>query len=74
MLYSEDNGMHIIMYINISFINYYIVPTSQSEVTVVQSDGNQSRHHDESSQVEHTNGLYISTCVYVIFVVYDTLK
>ena len=51
------------MHINISFINHYIVPTSQSEVTVVQSDGNQPREDDESSQVECTNSLYICTCV-----------
>ena len=38
----------------------YTVPTSQSEITVMQSDDNQSRQDDESSQVEHTNGLYTS--------------
>ena len=27
----------------------------------MQSDDNQPRQDDESSQVEHTNGLYIST-------------
>ena len=43
--------------------NHYAVPTSQSEVTVMQSDDNQPRQDDESSQVEHTNGLYINTCV-----------
>ena len=36
---------------------HYTVPTSQSEVTVIQSDDNQSRKDDESSQVKHTNGL-----------------
>ena len=51
------------MYIKISFINHYTVPTSQSEVTVMQSDDNQPRQDDERSQVEHTNGLYISACV-----------
>ena len=29
----------------------------------MQSDSNQARQDDESSQVEHTNGQYISTCV-----------
>ena len=47
--------------------NHYTVPTSQSEGTVMQSDDNQPRqdHDDESSPVEHTNGLYISiaTCM-----------
>ena len=32
------------------------VLTSQSEVLVMQSDSNQARQDDESSQVEHTNG------------------
>ena len=32
--------------------------TSQSEVTVIQDD-NQPRQDDETSQVEHTNGLYM---------------
>ena len=36
-----------------------VVPTSQSEVTVMQSDDNQPKQDDESSQVEHTNGLYM---------------
>ena len=35
------------------------VPTSQSEVTVMQSDDNQPRQDDESSQVERANGLYL---------------
>ena len=39
------------------------VPTSQSEVIVVQLDDNQPRQDDESSQVEHTNGLYL--CVII---------
>ena len=43
--------------------NHYIVPTSQSEVTVMQSHDNQPRQDDESSQVEHTNGTSIATCV-----------
>ena len=47
------------IYIKISFINHYTVPTSQSEVTVMQSDDNQPRQDDESSLVEHTNGSYI---------------
>ena len=42
--------------------NHYTVPTSQSEVTVTQSDDNQPRQDDESSQVEHTNGLYTYVC------------
>ena len=46
------NGMYTNIYIFLS-----VVPTSQSEVTVVQSDDNQPRQHDKSSQVEHTNGL-----------------
>ena len=29
----------------------------------MQSRDNQPRQDDERSQVEHTNGLYISTCV-----------
>ena len=49
--------------------NNYTVPTSQSEVTVIQSDDNQPRqgHDDESSPVEHTNGLYISSYMHVQF-------
>ena len=43
--------------------NCYTVPTSQSKVTIMKSDDNQPRQDDESSLVEHTNGLYISTCV-----------
>ena len=39
--------------------NYYTVPTSQSEVTVTQLDDSQTRQTDESSQVKHTNGLYV---------------
>ena len=31
----------------------------------MQSDDNQPRQDDESSQVEHTNGLYISSYVHV---------
>ena len=42
------------MYVNCI---HYTVPTSQSEVTVMQSDDNQSRQDNESSQVEHTDGL-----------------
>ena len=43
----------------ITYVNciHYTVPASQSEVTVMQSDDNQSRQDDESSQVKHTNGL-----------------
>ena len=37
--------------------NHYIVPTSQSEVTIMQSHGDQPRQDDESGQVEHTEGL-----------------
>ena len=40
--------------INISL--YYIVPTSQSEVTVMQSYDNQPRQDDESDQVTNTEG------------------
>ena len=40
-----------------------VVPTSQSEVTVMQSDDNQPRQDDESSQVECANGLYL--CVII---------
>ena len=36
--------------------NHYTVPTSQSEVTVMQLDNNPSTQ-DESCQVEHTNGM-----------------
>ena len=48
----------------ISFPSYIIiviitVPTSQSEVTVIQSDDNQPRQDDESSPVENTKGLYM---------------
>ena len=39
--------------------NYYTVSTSQSEVTVTQLDDSQTRQTDESSQVKHTNGLYV---------------
>ena len=52
--------------------NHYTVPTShQSEVTVMQSDGNQPRQDDKSSQVEHANGsnsyisMHVSVCVCV---------
>ena len=50
------------------FYNHSTVPTRQSEVTVMQSDDNQPRHDDESNQVEHTNGLYISSymCAFVL--------
>ena len=37
--------------------NHYTVPTSQSEVTAMQSHGNQPRQDDESSQVKENNGL-----------------
>ena len=45
---------------------HYTVPTSQSEVTVAQSDDNQPRQDDESSQMEHTNGLYVCGILYVV--------
>ena len=51
--------------------NHYTVPTSQAEVTVMQSHDNQPRQDDKSSQVEHTNGLYMCG---IFVVVYDTLK
>ena len=38
----------------------YTVPTIHSEVKVMQSDDNQPRQDDESSQMEHTKGSYIS--------------
>ena len=43
------------------------VPTSQSEVTVMQSDNNQPRLDDESSQVERANGLYL--CVIIAWMI-----
>ena len=55
-------GIHI----KISFINHYTVPTSQSEVTVMQSDDNQPRQDDESSEEEHTNGLYVCGILCVV--------
>ena len=36
---------------------HYTVPTSQSEITVMQSDDYQFRQGDESSQVKHNIGL-----------------
>ena len=50
------NGMHCTSTFPLS-----VVPTSQSEVTVIQSDDNQPRQHDESSQVEHRNG-FLHVC------------
>ena len=44
----QMNSMHFSLSIS-------IVPTNQS---VMQSDDNQPRQDDESSPVEHTNGLY----------------
>ena len=38
-----------------------IVPTSQSEVAVMQSHDNQPRQDDERSQVEVNNGIRICT-------------
>ena len=49
--------------------NHYTVPSSQSVVTVMQLDDNQPRQDDESSQVEHTNGLYISSYTCGILVI-----
>ena len=57
ILYTYNEDIIICMY-KISFINHYIVPTSQSEVTVMQSDDNQPRQDDASSQRKHANGLY----------------
>ena len=54
------------IYIRFSFIAHYTVPTSHSEVTVVQSDDNQPRQDYESSQIEHT-GLCICTCMEYLF-------
>ena len=51
--------------------NHCTVPTSQSEITVMQSDDNQPRQDDESSQVEHTNGSYVCG---ILCVVAMTLK
>ena len=34
----------------------------------MQSDDNQPRQDDESSQVEHTNGLYIDNCMEFLLV------
>ena len=44
---------------NYNNCNHCTVPTSQSEVTVIQSDDNQPRQDDESSPVENTKGLYM---------------
>ena len=44
----QINGMHFSLSIS-------TVPTNQS---VMQSDDSQPRQDDESSPVEHTNGLY----------------
>ena len=66
MLYSEILAC---IYIEVSFINHYTVPTSQSEVRVMPSDNNQPRQDNDSSQVEHTNGLYLCR---ILCVVYDT--
>ena len=38
--------------------NHYTVPTSQSEITVMQPDDNTSTQ-DESCQVEHVNGMQL---------------
>ena len=50
-------------YLYHNFQSLAAVPTSQSEVTVMQSYDNRPRQDDESSQVEHTNGLYL--CVII---------
>ena len=39
----------------------------------MQSDDNQSRKDDESSQVEHTNGLYLYVKVHM-YLCMETLK
>ena len=44
--------------------NHYTVPTSQSGITVLQSDDNQPRQDDQSGRVEHTNGSYVSMHVF----------
>ena len=46
-----------------SHTHYVIVPTSQSEVTVMQSHDNQPRQDDERSQVDDNNGTYVCTQV-----------
>ena len=49
-----------ICYLPLTSINYIAtVPTTQSEITVIQSDDNQPRQDVESSQLEHIDGLYI---------------
>ena len=48
------------------YVIHYTVLTCQSEVTVLQSDDGQSRQDDESSQAEHTNGLYLCKVVKVL--------
>ena len=44
-------------------ILHYVASTSQPKVAVKQSDDNQPRQDNESDQMEHTKGLYISICV-----------
>ena len=43
--------------------NHHTVPTSQSDVTVVQSDDNHPRQDDESDRVTNTEGLYMCRIV-----------
>ena len=50
-IYSEDNS--IIIHFNFPLT---AVSTSWSEVTVMQSDDNQPKQDDESSQVTYTEG------------------
>ena len=38
------------------------VPTSQSEVAVMQSHDNQPRQDDERSLAEMNNGMYVHKC------------
>ena len=60
--------------------NHHTVPTSQSEVTVVQSDDNHPRQDDESDQVTNTEGLYMcghcvwcDTLVHLVMIICNLL-
>ena len=48
--------------------NHYTVPTSQPVVTVTQSDDNQPREDDKSSQVQLTNGWFVYICGVLLYV------
>ena len=47
--------------------NHYAVPTSQSEITVMQSDDNQPRQDDKTSQVTNNEGLYMCGILCVVW-------